>query len=205
MANLFQQDTSFIFFDLSQTPLSIITPELLGAPLAVLTDEYKGVKSVVRGDIMKGVEKILPTGLGSPVKAYREYGEGVTTGSNIPILMNNVPLHGTATDAVIRFFSFNPSGLSAKREREWNKTVVKRNYQKKRADIRAKIRRFFLQPIDRRTSGDWAELLAEINNYNERVRSKKHDYVPQMTTKQIRLIVKKMHGSTGRYSVYKLR
>ena len=166
--------------------------ELLGAPASVFLDEYRGMKDVFHGDIMKGAEKMLPTGLGSPIKAAREYREGITTATNMPVFYGDTPVKGDGVDAVIRFFSFNPSSLSSKREEQWNEKEVVDRYSDKRTVIYAEIRRFYLQNPEKQTLTEWAGILADIQAYNEKVRRSGRPDIVMIKPSSIRAAVKKM-------------
>lgn len=167
--------------------------ELLGAPAGVFTDEYRGIQDITKGDVAKGFEKVLPTGISAPIKALREYNEGVTTGSNMPIYYGAEPLKGTGADAVMRFFSFNPSNLSAKREQQWREKRVAQDYSAMRTEIYGRIRRYYLGST--RTRADWAEILAMVKEYNVRAAQRG---LPLITPAKIKGAVKRMHRAPKR-------
>jgi hypothetical protein len=143
--------------------------EFLGAPISVLTDEWRGLQDIKKGNVQKGLERMAPSGLAAPSRAIREYREGVTTHGNAPIFFGDDPIKGTGTDAVVRFFSFNPSRLSSMRETQWSDTKVEREYAERKSGIYDNIRSFYMTDPAKRNLADWVDILAEINEYNERV------------------------------------
>ena len=58
-----------------------------------------------------------------------------------------------------------------------------------RTDINAKIKRFYLKPASERSKADWIDILAEVQEYNQK--AKKYDFVTPITPKSINQLVKK--------------
>jgi len=163
--------------------------DLFGAPGSVITDIYEGGASLVRGDISKGIEKIVPNAIGAPIRAYREYDEGVTTRTNAPVFYGKDPLKLDFIDAAIRAASFNPSRVAKIREKQWKEREVEMRMTEERADIYARFRKYFM---DRdRDPAKYIDLLNEVRIYNERIQRKGAGGIPMMTNKSIKQNLRK--------------
>ena len=167
-------------------PTSLTIKDFLGAPGSVLSELFiDAPKSIARGDISKGVEKFLPTGFGNIFRAYRESTEGITTRNNAPVFYGDKQLKLNGVEAIYRGMSFNPVRIAGAREKQWKERKLEQKYAEYRTDIYAKIKRYVL-------SGDndqdkWAELLGEIESYNEDAQRWK--FTP-ITSKQIKANIK---------------
>ena len=58
-------------------------------------------------------------------------------------------------------------------------------YSDMRADIYAKIRKFYTLPLAKRTRGRWADIVADIEAYNERA-ARARTSVPRITARSIK-------------------
>ena len=164
--------------------------DLFGAPGSAVKDVAEGTASLARGDVLKGAEALSPALLSAPIRAYREYKEGVTTRDNQPVFYGNEPLKSTAGQSLIRMFGFNPAGIAEKRDRQWSERMTAREYSEARTEIYARLRRYYLNP--KRTQADFAELVDMIRAYNARVRRSRPHGVTLITSRQLRSLRKKM-------------
>ena len=164
--------------------------DLFGAPGSAVKDVAEGTASLARGDVLKGAEALSPALLSAPIRAYREYKEGVTTRDNQPVFYGNEPLKSTAGQSLIRMFGFNPAGIAEKRDRQWSERMTAREYSEARTEIYARLRRYYLNP--KRTQADFAELADMIRAYNARVRRSRPHGVTLITSRQLRSLRKKM-------------
>jgi len=178
------------------TPMPRNLKEVLGAPGAIFTDIYDAGGHFRKGELVKGGEKLLPTGIGSGLKAVREYKEGVTTGSYSPVYYGTQPLKGTAMDAVLRFLSFNPSRLSGIREKQWREKKVAAKYAERKEDIYAKIKHAMLSG-DGIMPEEWAEIDKLIQRYNEMAAGSGRTDIKQITSKTVSQVIKRA-GRPGR-------
>ncbi|MDW7774678.1 MAG: PLxRFG domain-containing protein, partial [Desulfobulbaceae bacterium] len=105
-------------------PMPTNMSELFGAPQAIFMDTKKGVEHIGKGEVYKGIEALLPTAFGNISRAAREHREGITTGSYSPVFYGNEPLKADEVDFATRLLSFNPSRLSAIREKQWSEKKV---------------------------------------------------------------------------------
>lgn len=143
------------------------TKDILGAPFGVWTDLGNGILHMTKGEFQKGIEKISPTAFGAMIKAQREYDEGVTTNNYAPVYYGTEPLKANGLDAALRALSFNPSRLSAIRQRQWKELKVAEAFTKRRSEIKRQINRHIVD-------GTWndteirAEIFNQIREYNDR-------------------------------------
>ena len=163
--------------------------ELLGAPYSVVEDVVVGVQKISKGETGEGIEKILPSGIGAPLKAAREYSEGLTTESNQKVFgVDDQPIKGTGVDAALRALSFNPARLSAEREKIWHGKEKSKRYSGMKSDIYADMRKY-LSSEDRNIE-DWAELLMRVEDYNTNI--VENEEAQLITEGQIKSLIKKM-------------
>ena len=171
-------------------PMPTTVPEIFGAPAGVLTDLYDAGVHLKRGEYLKGFEKAIPTGLGSGLKAVREYKEGVTTSSYSPVYYGDQPLKGSGLDAALRFFSFNPSRLSGIREKQYNEYSLAKRYRRRKKKINSKIKHAYLKHGRNIPDHVWAEIRKDIVRYNELVRGTGRTDIRPITPRSVRQVIK---------------
>lgn len=154
--------------------------DLAGPAGGVMSDLFNGVGLIGKGDFAKGVEAILPTAFGSLSKSLRESQEGITTSNYGSVFYGDEPLKATTADAMLRFFSFNPSRISGIREMQWNEKKVAAKYQERKTEIYSDIKKLNLQgkPIS-------PEILKEIKIFNEDVLSSGRKDISIITMKGV--------------------
>lgn len=164
----------------------------LGAPGAVFFDVWHGAQDVARGDIMRGFERILPLAIASPIKAWREYTQGVTTRENVPIFDSyGRPLKLETYEALFEAAGFQPVRKAKVREINWKDRKILREYSERRWEIYSRIRAAYLEGRGVIAPDEWAEIMAEIARYNQMaVRSKRR--VPLITWRSIRQAIKRI-------------
>ncbi len=165
--------------------------DLVGAPGALLVDAAKGVGYIKEGQALKALETILPTGMGAPIKALREYNEGVTTGSAGPVFFGDEPLKGSGMDAIIRALSFNPGRLSGIREKIWNEKEVAAKYGELRAEIFKEYRKAYILNPEGRTAEDEVDLVASVMDFNRKVAASERDDLSPITGASIRTMLRR--------------
>ncbi len=175
------------------------TSDLLGAPYSLFEDAAKGAASIARGDVVKGVETWLPRFAASPVRAAREATEGVTSKNNQPLYYGDERVKADWYDALLRSLSFNPAGISIKREEQWNERVVENKYRDARTDLYARIRRFMLNGGG--TKAEWANILLDAEKYNARVRASRFESIPFITESAIKSQLRKMNTPLKREKI----
>jgi len=166
------------------TDLPTSIADILGAPGSVIGDVYKGGRAITQGDFAKGTEKIAPSFIGSMVRGWREYSEGLSTRTNAPIFYGVKQARPTFLESAFRFLSFNPAGVAEITEKRWKEFKVEGKYRERRTQIYSKISRYFLKPTAKRSQGEWADILLEIREYNERIRRKKLIGIMPIITKE---------------------
>jgi hypothetical protein len=146
--------------------------ELLGAPGSVLSNIYQGGANILKGETWKGAEKVLPRAAGTVLQAVREATEGVTTKTNAPVFFGQEPLKADFGDAFLRSLSFNPAAIQKKKDSKWNEKQVTAEYREARDDILAKFKQFYLQPVEERDKARLLDLVAEVRDYNNRIKER---------------------------------
>ena len=178
--------------EIGVTDLPTSWEDVLGAPGSVVMDFYEGGKSIVKGDVSKGIERIAPLAVAGPFKGYREATEGLTTRTNAPIFYGAQRVKASPTDAILRALSFNPAAIARVREEKWSERKQEFQYRDMRVDIYANIKKFMLQPVDDRTKSDWADIVEDIREYNERIqRMGLTGIIPFITPKSIKANMKR--------------
>jgi len=172
-------------------PVPTTIEEIFGAPGSLFFDMRDAYRETKKGAYGKAAEKMLPTGLVAPFKAYREYDEGVTTGSYSRVYYGDEPLKGDGWDAALRAFSFNPSKLAGIREKQYNERTVAAKYQTMKKDIYAQFKKAWLAGNGRIDRGDWLELMGDVERYNDRVKGLARPDVQPITKKDIRTMLKR--------------
>jgi hypothetical protein len=162
--------------------------DLTGAPGSALGDLYDGTKLLFRGDGMKGAEKIAPSGIGNIIRAYRESQQGVTNYGNAPIFYGKDQLRPTVFETIQRGLSFNPGRLAEISEKRWSEKQIQEKYRNRKSDIYAKVKAFYLQPVEKRSKDKYAPILMEIQKFNED--SKKYEWMPPITSESIKRYLK---------------
>jgi hypothetical protein len=153
--------------------------DVLGAPGSFISDIWEGGKLMSRGDVWKGFEKLTPVNaLGNVMKGIRESTEGVTTYDNAPKFYGDKPIVSDTAEAALRMLSFSPARLAGISEKQWKERKIASEYQDKRTNIYARIKRFYLSPPAERDKAKWIDILGDIQEYNA---AAKRSLVPGMT------------------------
>lgn len=151
------------------TDLPTSLADILGAPGSLMGDIWYGGENILKGNVSKGLERLLPRALGAPLQALREATEGVTTKSNAPVFYGTEQIRANTMDAICRALSFNPTQIAKKRDILWSDRQVAEKYAAMRTDIYAKVKKFYLRPVEERSKADWIDIAGEIKAYNDRV------------------------------------
>lgn len=159
--------------------------DLLGAPGSVFTDLKDAFTYASKGDVSKGFERGLPTGFGNVLKAIREGTEGLTTRRNAPIFHENEPVKLSLVESFYRGMSLYPARIAKIRESQWKTKQIESKYKEIRTDINSKIRKYWLSD---RSKEDWAEILGEIQAFNEDAASRG---LSPITSKSIKTMLKR--------------
>jgi hypothetical protein len=174
------------------TDLPTSLADIVGAPGQLFIDIYRGGKSIFKGDVAKGIENMLPLFLKAPVKAVREYTEGLTTKTNAPIYYGTKRAKANELETILRFLSFNPAGIAKIREQRWRESQVERRYTQRRQDIYSKLKKYFLQDPEDKSRQDYLDILLEIHEYNQRIiRKGLVGIVPLITKESIETNIKR--------------
>jgi len=165
-------------------PIPTTMAELFGAPQAIIKDALKAGEYAGKGELMKAGESLLPTAVGSAIKAAREGREGLTTGSYSPVFYGDEPLKATTPEQFVRALSFNPSRISGIREKQWHEKQVAAKYNERRSEIIEKFKRYYLFG-----KGDYQELMVEYRRYNELMKGSGRNDITLLTIQSIKRAV----------------
>ena len=164
--------------------------DLFGAPGSAVKDLAEGAGSMARGDVLKGLEKLSPAMIAAPLKAVREYSDGVTMENNQPVFYGDRPLKATGSQSLLRMVGFNPAGLSEKRDKQWSERLTAREYSDVRTEIYARLRRYYRNPA--RSAEEYAGLVNMIREYNARVRRNRPQGVTLITSRQLKTLRRRL-------------
>jgi hypothetical protein len=145
-------------------------PEIAGAPGNVLVDLFEGGRDVLRGDVYRGTERIMPAAIGGAMRAGREYQEGVTTKKNVPRFYRGEKMQPTFTDTILKALTFNPEGLSEIKEKKYADVKLVQKYRDKKGEIYSRIRGYYLNSPEKRSTEAYAEIMEDIREYNETIK-----------------------------------
>lgn len=176
------------------TDIPTTIKDVLGAPGSVLSDIFvEGIPAIAKGDVSKGFEKLSPTGIGNVIRAYRESKEGVSTKTNAPLFYGKEQLRPSTVETFYKTLSLNPARIARIREKQWKEYKVEEQYRQERTDIYAKLKKFYLSK--NKNKGIYAEILAEIYDYNERARERG---ISPITKKSISMNLKRSFKASKR-------
>ncbi|HBJ74820.1 MAG TPA: hypothetical protein DDY86_04725 [Syntrophaceae bacterium] len=165
--------------------------DVLGAPGSVISDIFiDGIPLMAKGDVAKGVEKMLPTGFGNVIRAYRESTEGLTTRTGRPVFYGREQVKTEGIETFFRAISLYPQRVATIREKQYKEFKTEAKYSEKREDINARIKKFYLLPLAERTKVKWLDILAEIQGYNEAA-EKVGPHIPRISAKSIQAMLKR--------------
>ncbi len=115
--------------------------DMVGAPGGVITDMIDSVNYMRYREWNKALEKAIPTAFATPLKSRRLATEGTTTADYSPVFFGQERLKPTAVEQALMWLSFNPSRISAQREKQWHEKQTKVSFAADRADIRRALRK----------------------------------------------------------------
>ena len=116
---------------------------------------------------MKALEAVLPTGLASPVRAYREAKEGVSTKNNRPVWdESGRPLVPEASEAAQRALGFRSTRQAVLSERNWEGRREIERYEELRNEIYKKYRAWVLSGRDRE---DYKKIVNDVQEFNRQI------------------------------------
>lgn len=147
-------------------------PEFLGAPASAAVDLYDAAGQLVHGNVYRAVEKAAPRFISEPMKIGREYQTGITTERGVPKYLHNELMKPTVLDVLYKVMNFTPAHYATMKEQKWAETETIKFYQEWRSDIYERARYLYSLPAAQRDEADIAGLTADIDRYNQRVKSR---------------------------------
>jgi len=158
--------------------------DIFGAPGNVVADIWSGTKNITKGFYREGLEQIAPVAVSNISRGLRESGEGVTTQKGSPVFFGDERLKGNTYDMMLRWLSFNPTGISEKREIQWNEYKVMNRYKERRSELYKRYKRFYFKPPGKRNVEDIINITADIRDFNTEVKRKKISRIVRPITKR---------------------
>jgi hypothetical protein len=175
--------------------IDLSLPGLLGAPGSMLYYDYLyAMRAVKRGAYSKAMEHVLPNFIASPLKGVREYSAGLTTNSNTPVFFGKERVMADEVELLLRIFSFNPARLSDILDTQWGERKVQDAYRETVSEINARLKAYHLQPPADRDPEEWANIQADISEYNRRIEATgalRKGLASRITKKRIRALIKR--------------
>jgi hypothetical protein len=179
--------------DLSVPDEPVNAIDILGAPGNMVMDIVEGGSNIIKGRYSKGAERILPLALAAPLKAWREWDVGLTTGSDGLVFFGTKPVKADTTDAILRSLSFNPARIAKVREKQWKEYKLQQEYRKRKDIIYSAYKRFYAKPVNERPKAELIELANAVRDFNSRVKERKAYLrgVSFITNQSLRTMLKK--------------
>ena len=174
--------------NMAHVPTSIA--DLIGAPGSMFFDVWKGSKDIAQGEVYRGVERMVPLAAQSAMKGVREYRQGLTTSSNMPIFWGNERATANQSDMWLRIFGFNPARVAKMKEVQWHDRLAAEKMREKSSEILSRARAYMLRPPEDRTKADWLSILEDIADYNAIAKTTRLGITP-ITEKRLRANLKR--------------
>jgi len=154
--------------------LSLNMPPMMDMVLSSIgiTSMNKGPVQQVFGSLFNAATgegdwiKALPLEIQQIHKSWKEYDEGVTTGSGRPVTIDGQRIKRTAGEAAVGVLGINPTRIGRLKERKYKDLRVATEYQKRKSDI---VDDF----IAANTVKDRHEVTKRIIALNKEIREKK--------------------------------
>jgi hypothetical protein len=145
--------------------------DLLGAPTSAVLGVAEGIAGMLGPDKMRAIEKLVPSGaVAAPMRALREYREGVTTRRGTPYYWQGEPLQPTAYETLLRSFNFQPSRLNEAKAEVWNEREREERLRKQKSSLNQRYRDLSRTPRESRSEKEAQSLLSDIVAYNQMAR-----------------------------------
>ncbi|HPM70124.1 MAG TPA: PLxRFG domain-containing protein [Smithellaceae bacterium] len=144
---------------------------------------------------MKALEAVLPTGLASPVRAYREAKEGVSTKNNRPVWdESGRPLVPEASEAAQRALGFRSTRQAVLSERNWEGRREIERFEERRNAIYKKYRAWVLSGRDRE---EYKQIVSDVQEFNRNI-APMRGKVARITSQSLRDQSRRMERPTKR-------
>jgi hypothetical protein len=162
--------------------------EVLGAPYSAVADVLGGTWEMAHGNFLKGAEKVSPRIVSGGIRAAREATQGVTGKGNQPLFYGTEAIRPTKWDTMVRIVGGNPARLGNISSERWAERKATAAYQERRQAVYDRIRLAFLDGPP--TRDEWLAIVADIEEYNARVRAKRPGGVSFMTKDSVRQMLR---------------
>jgi hypothetical protein len=102
------------------------------------------------------------------------------------VFYGDEPLKATGFEALVRSVGFNPMGLSAKTEQQWNERESAKAYNDAKSELYARLRNILRSP----SKGAFLKWMQDAQEWNARVQSRKPMGVTPITDSSIWYVAK---------------
>jgi propanediol dehydratase small subunit/type III secretory pathway component EscR len=174
--------------------LAIELPSLVdNVTMSVFKDLWEAGKYFGKGEIGRAAERALPRVIASPIRAFREAEEGITTRSNTPLYFGKERIYPTKLQTIGRMAGINPMEIERKRQEVYKGQKLVSEYNQRKQDISNEYRKYFLKPADKRNAKDYQKIMQDVKKFNQRL--KEHDLlgiIPPITGVSLKTARKRM-------------
>jgi hypothetical protein len=174
--------------------LAIELPSLVdNVTMSVFKDLWEAGKYFGKGEIGRAAERALPRVIASPIRAFREAEEGITTRSNTPLYFGKERIYPTKLQTIGRMAGINPMEIERKRQEVYKGQKLVSEYNQRKQDISNEYRKYFLKPADKRNAKDYQKIMQDVKKFNQRL--KEHDLlgiIPPKTGVSLKTARKRM-------------
>lgn len=138
-----------------------------GAPWAALRETGEGVGQILSGNVYRGIETAAPGLIAQPMRAFREYRDGMTKGDNSQRFYGNQQIRPDAYDSFIRAIGGNPRAISEKLNQQYGEYIVDRNYAAMKNALGDRYKEWYVSGgvVD----ATYENLLEDFKAYNDRL------------------------------------
>jgi len=147
--------------------LPVTAWDLAGPTGSGLLEMIHAGKAAYKGHPLQAAELIAPRLIAAPIKAGREYLDGVSTQAGDPVYYGNERLRATLYDALMRSGGFNPANIGEKREEQFKEKSAAKHYAAARDAIYDEYKDLLRR--GNMTGEEREQLLTVIRAYNDEV------------------------------------
>lgn len=157
--------------------------DVAGAPWAAVSEVGEGAGQILSGNVYRGIETMMPGLIAQPMRALREYREGVTKADGSPRFYGNEQIQPDAYDSFLRAIGGNPRKISEKLNEQYGEYLVGRNYD----GLRGALRDRYISLLKAGLEGAAYEaFLEDVYAFNNRVDKMQPKGVSKITDQTLR-------------------
>lgn len=140
--------------------------DLTGAVGGAAQNLYKAGHFMKTGQYSKATEKIIPSGFANPLKAYREYNEGVTSEKGYPVPTEEGKFFKpNAAETGLRALGMGGSEVSRLKARVFESKEEIENWKDRRSLIHERARALFTK--ENPSGAEFTKIVKAVDDYNK--------------------------------------